>query len=174
MGHTAWAPEGREGRYQAGPKGRSLEVGARRAPRLLVLHIFVCHWAPPVWFGRSALHSNEHLKCEQIYLVFWQIYGTMYFQYILHIFVCQWSPAGLVWTLFCASFKYFLGCKQIYFVSWQIYMYKYIAQFKMYFQYILHIFVFLTLIVIIIVGFTHFVEKTYQSWIMCFWWTILN
>ena len=21
MGHTAWAPEGREGRYQAGPKG---------------------------------------------------------------------------------------------------------------------------------------------------------
>ena len=27
---------GREGRYQAGPKGCSLEVGARRAPRLLV------------------------------------------------------------------------------------------------------------------------------------------
>ena len=26
MGHTAWAPEGREGRYQAGPKGRNLEV----------------------------------------------------------------------------------------------------------------------------------------------------
>ena len=25
MGHTAWAPEGREGRYQAGPKGRSLK-----------------------------------------------------------------------------------------------------------------------------------------------------
>ena len=25
MGHTAWAPEGREGRYQAGPKGRNLE-----------------------------------------------------------------------------------------------------------------------------------------------------
>ena len=37
VGHTAWAPEGREGRYQAGPKGRTLEVGARRAPRLLVL-----------------------------------------------------------------------------------------------------------------------------------------
>ena len=36
MGHTAWAPEGREGRYQAGPKGRNLEVGARMAPRLLV------------------------------------------------------------------------------------------------------------------------------------------
>ena len=29
MGHTAWAPEGREGRYQAGPKGRNLEVGPR-------------------------------------------------------------------------------------------------------------------------------------------------
>ena len=38
VGHTASAPEGREGRYQAGPKGRSLEVGARRAPRLLVLY----------------------------------------------------------------------------------------------------------------------------------------
>ena len=26
VGHTAWAPEGREGRSQAGPKGRQLEV----------------------------------------------------------------------------------------------------------------------------------------------------
>ena len=26
VGHTAWAPEGREGRYQAGRKGRNLEV----------------------------------------------------------------------------------------------------------------------------------------------------
>ena len=26
----AWAPEGREGRYQAGPKGRNLEVGPQR------------------------------------------------------------------------------------------------------------------------------------------------
>ena len=25
VGHTAWAPEGREGRSQAGPKGRQLE-----------------------------------------------------------------------------------------------------------------------------------------------------
>ena len=33
----ARAPEGREGRYQAGPKGRNLEVEARRAPRVLVL-----------------------------------------------------------------------------------------------------------------------------------------
>ena len=38
VGHTAWAPEGREGRSQAGPKGRQLEVGARRAPRPLVLN----------------------------------------------------------------------------------------------------------------------------------------
>ena len=36
MGHTAWAPEGRKGRSQAGPKGRDLEVGAQRASRLLV------------------------------------------------------------------------------------------------------------------------------------------
>ena len=37
VGHMAWAPEGREGQSQAGPKGRKLEVGARRAPRLLVI-----------------------------------------------------------------------------------------------------------------------------------------
>ena len=30
----------RGSRYQAGPKGRSLEVGARRAPRLLVYDNF--------------------------------------------------------------------------------------------------------------------------------------
>ena len=42
VGHTAWAPEGREGRSQAGPKGRRLEVGARRAHRLLViLYLFI-------------------------------------------------------------------------------------------------------------------------------------
>ena len=38
VGHMAWAPEGRkgrEGRSQAGPKGRNLEVGPRRGPRLL-------------------------------------------------------------------------------------------------------------------------------------------
>ena len=39
LGHTAWAPEGREGRSQAGPKGRKLEVGAQRAPRLLVFKL---------------------------------------------------------------------------------------------------------------------------------------
>ena len=31
-GHTAWAPEGREGRCQAGPKGPKLEVGVQRTP----------------------------------------------------------------------------------------------------------------------------------------------
>ena len=35
VGLATWAPEGREGRSQ-GPKGPQLEVGARRAPRLLV------------------------------------------------------------------------------------------------------------------------------------------
>ena len=30
-------PEGREGRSQADPKGRQLDVGAQRAPRLLVV-----------------------------------------------------------------------------------------------------------------------------------------
>ena len=33
--------EGREGRSQAGPKGRKLEVGAQRAPKLLVIYIIV-------------------------------------------------------------------------------------------------------------------------------------
>ena len=37
VGHTAWVPEGCEGRSQAGPKGRKLEVGAQRAPKLLVV-----------------------------------------------------------------------------------------------------------------------------------------
>ena len=37
VGHTAWAPEGRKGRSQAGPKGRKLDVGAQRAPRILVI-----------------------------------------------------------------------------------------------------------------------------------------
>ena len=47
VGHTAWAPVGRKGRSQEAysQKGLQLEVGARRAPRLLVLHIFhVCHF----------------------------------------------------------------------------------------------------------------------------------
>ena len=39
MRHFNWAPVGREGRSQAGPKGRQLEVGARRAPRLLVVNM---------------------------------------------------------------------------------------------------------------------------------------
>ena len=37
VGHTAWAPEGREGRSQAGPKGRQLEVGPLRGPSTLYL-----------------------------------------------------------------------------------------------------------------------------------------
>ena len=39
VGHAAWVPNGHEGQSQAGPKGRQLEVGAQRAPRLLVIHI---------------------------------------------------------------------------------------------------------------------------------------
>ena len=35
---TAWAPEGHEGRSQAGLQGRQLEVGAQRSPRLPVHH----------------------------------------------------------------------------------------------------------------------------------------
>ena len=39
VGHTAWAPEGRKARSLAGPKGPKLEVGAQRAPKLLVCYI---------------------------------------------------------------------------------------------------------------------------------------
>ena len=41
VGHPAWAPEGREGRSQAGPKGHQLEVGARRAPKVLECIYFI-------------------------------------------------------------------------------------------------------------------------------------
>ena len=41
VGHTAWVTEGRKGRSQGSPKGRQLEVGARRAHRLLVFAYFV-------------------------------------------------------------------------------------------------------------------------------------
>ena len=43
VGHTAWAPEEHEGQSQAGPKGRQLEVGSRRAPTLLVYIYFISH-----------------------------------------------------------------------------------------------------------------------------------
>ena len=39
--HASWTPEGREGRSQGGLKGRRLEVGARRAPKLLVIIYFI-------------------------------------------------------------------------------------------------------------------------------------
>ena len=38
MGHTAWAPEGREGRYQAGPKGPKTPRRAAAIYRYLVWH----------------------------------------------------------------------------------------------------------------------------------------
>ena len=59
VGHTAWAPEGREGRSQAGPKGHQLEVGARRAPKLLVYTYSVIHYQP---FSGS-LGDGTRVKC---------------------------------------------------------------------------------------------------------------
>ena len=41
-GGVGLSAEGREGHYQAGPKGRNIEVEARRAPRLLV-YIYVVY-----------------------------------------------------------------------------------------------------------------------------------
>ena len=49
VGHTAWAAEGREGRYEASPKGRKLEVWARRAPRLIVF-LFVMSTSLSLFF----------------------------------------------------------------------------------------------------------------------------
>ena len=63
VGHTAWAPVGREGRSQAGPKGHWLEVGARRAPKLLVNLIkkqnFLRDYVP-----RGRLQKNYLLKFD--------------------------------------------------------------------------------------------------------------
>ena len=63
VGHTAWAPEGREGRSQAGPKGRQLEVGPRRGPRLLV-YIFFCILKIGV-FGRAAVGGRRRHRLSQ-------------------------------------------------------------------------------------------------------------
>ena len=38
VGYTALEPKVRKGQSQASPKGRQLEVGAQRAPRILVFH----------------------------------------------------------------------------------------------------------------------------------------
>ena len=62
VGHTASAPEGREGRYQAGPKGRSLKIGARRVPRLLVFRIFqfsIPHYIIPAEEKMKTQQSNS-------------------------------------------------------------------------------------------------------------------
>ena len=77
VGHTAWAPEGREGRSQAGPKGRQLEVGPRRGPRLLV-HIYIYIYG----------------LCQQCTLCLWGKYNVVYkhvsviqIQYDIHIYI---------------------------------------------------------------------------------------
>ena len=76
--HTAWAPEGREGQSQAGPKGHKLEVGARRAPKLLVCsyeHMpnqgTADNWSDPAsssdepdearWCGKTLLSCHNQL-----------------------------------------------------------------------------------------------------------------
>ena len=70
VGHTAWAPEGHEGRYQAGPKGRNLEVGARRAPTLLVWNIAVKRtMSSIIWWWRIQRQRQKSSKknvCIQV------------------------------------------------------------------------------------------------------------
>ena len=65
VGHTAWAPEGREERSQGGPKGRRVEVGARRAPKLQVDHNLVVIWRdccdPTVWCGQKSKNVKSCL-----------------------------------------------------------------------------------------------------------------
>ena len=65
MGHTAWAPEGREGRSQAGPKApkparraATLKSGPGGAPRLLVFHIvivIVIRYCSARWSGSTRM-----------------------------------------------------------------------------------------------------------------------
>ena len=83
VGHTAWVPEGRKGRSQAGPKGRKLEVGAQRAAKLLVFHIWnsfnikdrtcptnLCVWQEinifrcTQWRARSFLRQKRSPTCS--------------------------------------------------------------------------------------------------------------
>ena len=73
VGHTAWAPEGREGRSQAGPKGRQPEVGPRRGPRLLVALYSQSGWSKCRILGvGSGCRSSS-----SIYGIYHILYGNV-------------------------------------------------------------------------------------------------
>ena len=89
MGHTAWAPDGREGRYQAGPKGRSLEVGARRSPRLLVSYISHCFCCLPqinISYRSYCISCYQNTEAEP---------GPYYLLSSAAIYIQHWSPCCL-------------------------------------------------------------------------------
>ena len=89
MGYTAWAPEGREGRYQAGPKGRSLEVGARRSPRLLVSYISHCFCCLPqinISYRSYCISCYQNTEAEP---------GPYYLLSSAAIYIQHWSPGCL-------------------------------------------------------------------------------
>ena len=65
VGHTAWAPEGHEGQSQKGQKGLKLEVGARRAPRLLVLlYVLIDESSPKIQFA-TFLHLGTEYEDQR-------------------------------------------------------------------------------------------------------------
>ena len=66
MGHMAWAPEGRS---QAGPKDHWLEVGAQRAPTLLVCNIFVSHIFVLIYCCCIFICNNNCINCMYKLLV---------------------------------------------------------------------------------------------------------
>ena len=102
MGHTAWAPEGR---YQAGPKGRNLEVGARRAPRLLVLHILPSSENWLIWekmgiplhqtYKQSSCQTNTTFNLFSDLLLSGMTTSRFKNIFLQHIFHCH-----LLWTNF--------------------------------------------------------------------------
>ena len=79
MGHTAWAPDGREGRSQAGPKGRQLEVGARRAPRLLVIYKIILNhlgWGENYYYAKNDNDDKKDLNWVTWLLKCYRIIST--------------------------------------------------------------------------------------------------
>ena len=61
--HTVWAPEGRKGRSQAGQKSHQLEVGGRRARKLLVTYISIFYFHAIAKWDKEILHQGNRFHC---------------------------------------------------------------------------------------------------------------
>ena len=108
VGHTAWAPEGREGRSQGGPKGHTLEVGARRAPKLLVFYIYYkqacksqrCNSSDSPMMPNNALIAYWEKKLSSV-----ETNSRGWIKYRLWGFDGGWGKATAPLSLFCRQTK---------------------------------------------------------------------